>query len=174
MSDLTVDRLRNLLQYDPETGIFTWRKDRRTGKSGCVAGSAHSKGYVKICVDHRDRLAHRLAWLYVYGELPVGQIDHIDGDKKNNRISNLRQANNSENQQNLHGPKSNKTQGSLGTSYCAKYGKWRAKIKVNGKSKSLGYYQTEPEAYAAYLKGKTELHPYADAAIKAMEGNDDA
>lgn len=86
---LTVERLRELLDYDPETGVFRWKEPRRKCRVGEVAGSLRKDGYVKIQVDGRFYQAHRLAWLCVYGVWPSA-IDHIDGNRANNAIANLR------------------------------------------------------------------------------------
>lgn len=87
---LAVNQVRSLLHYRPDTGQFVRRIGRRGHAAGELAGSVNSKGYVVIGIDGRPRLAHRVAWLYVTGEWPDGQIDHIDGDKENNSWANLR------------------------------------------------------------------------------------
>ena len=102
--ELTAERLREVLAYDPDTGVFTW-KARTSPFSrvnvGDVAGNLRRDGYIEICVDGRKHQSHRLAWLYVYGEWPADQIDHINGIRTDNRIANLREANNAENHHNL-------------------------------------------------------------------------
>ncbi len=100
--DITAERLRELFHYNPDTGIFTRRVTRGSGKAGCVVGTFNGH-YLQFCVDRNQALAHRLAWLYVHGEWPKRQIDHIDGDKRNNRLSNLRDVTANQNQQNRHG-----------------------------------------------------------------------
>ena len=92
--DLTAERLREVLAYDAETGVFTWRDNRGSrAPAGSVAGNvSHQRGYRQIRVDYNRYLAHRLAWLYVYGEWPAAQIDHINGQTEDNRIVNLRPA----------------------------------------------------------------------------------
>lgn len=114
--ELTAERLRELLSYDPETGIFRRVATRRQVKSGDIAGSDDGKGYWRIRVNGEKHRAHRLAWLYVNGAWPIDQLDHINGDKLDNRICNLREATNSENQQNRSLPKSN-TSGRLGVHF---------------------------------------------------------
>lgn len=97
--ELTAARLRELLSYDPETGIFRWSQERRRRvMAGDIAGTtSHRRGYRIICLDYRKYLAHRLAWLYVYGEWPQGEIDHINGYTDNNSIGNLRLASRQQN-----------------------------------------------------------------------------
>jgi hypothetical protein len=91
--DLTAEYLRQLLSYDPDTGLFRWRVQLGfRGKVGAVAGTTHSKGYRQIRIDGRIYRAHRLAWLYIHGEWPSGGLDHIDGNPANNAIANLRPA----------------------------------------------------------------------------------
>src|SRR4029450_2313606 len=101
MTELTAERLRELLDYDPETGDFTWKVNRRCVRSGSVAGNVNCvDGYCYIGVDARRYHAHRLAWLYIKGAWPNDQIDHINGNKADNRFANLRQATHSQNQAN--------------------------------------------------------------------------
>lgn len=99
-SILSAKRLREILDYNPETGIFTWKvmlAHRR--KPGDVAGSL-THGYIEIGIENHSYRAHHLAWLYIHGELPQGMIDHIDGNRVNNAIANLRIATNQQNSQN--------------------------------------------------------------------------
>lgn len=158
MTDLTVERLRELLDYDPDTGLFTWRV--RTSKCvtvGAIAGCL-DKGYLRIQIDRRLHLAHRLAWLYITGDWPPAQIDHINGIRDDNRIANLRAATRAENMHNRRKPHSNTTSGYLGVSRYR--GKFMAQIKLDGKSKFLGLFDTPEEAHAVYLEAKRRLHPY--------------
>lgn len=159
MSKLTAERLREVLAYDPESGLFTW--SARTGGSatkGRAAGTVDERGYLRIGVDRRVYRAHRLVWLYVFGKWPSSEIDHIDGDKSNNRISNLRDVSRQVNQQNLRHPHKRGGSGALGVSKHASTGKWRARIWTNGKNKSLGLFDTKDLASDAYLSAKREHH----------------
>ncbi len=91
--ELTAERLREILSYDVETGVFRWRIDTVRCCMGDVAGNtSHKRGYRHITIDYRKYLSHRLAWLYVYGKWPIGNLDHINGDTDDNRISNIRVA----------------------------------------------------------------------------------
>ena len=104
--ELTQECLKRLLDYDPKTGVFTWRV--RTGRSrpGAEAGTLHPSGYRFIKVGHKSRAAHRLAWLYVYGFFPH-EIDHINGSKADNRLANLRVV--SHRQNGLHRHRANRS-----------------------------------------------------------------
>lgn len=148
-SNLTAKRLRELLHYDPETGIFRWSKNRRNVVAGTVAGSPTSDGYRQICVDMNRYRAHRLAWLYVYDEWPGGCIDHINQIKTDNRISNIRVASVSQNSFNTT-IRSLNTSGFKGVSFHKIRNKWQARSTINGKAKSLGLFDTAIQASEAY------------------------
>ena len=156
---LTAERLRGIMDYDPEIGVFT-RKVRTANcvRVGDVAGSFTSKGYIRIKIDGRLYFAHRLAWLYVHGEWPVDQVDHINGIKNDNRIVNLREGNNAENQHNQRKPQANNKTGLLGVA--PSYGKFVAQITVDRKYRHLGTFPTPEEAHAAYLAAKRQLHSH--------------
>jgi HNH endonuclease len=101
MIELTAERLREILDYHPESGIFYWRIARRNGtRAGNIAGAKKAGDYIRISIDGRQHLAHRLAWLYVHGRWPAALIDHINGNPADNRIANLREASRSQNQAN--------------------------------------------------------------------------
>jgi len=158
-STLTAERLREVLDYEPETGVFRWRIARRNVRVTDTPGSIiRSTGYWCIQVDGVKYLAHRIAWLWVYGVWPDHHIDHIDGNPLNNRISNLRQSSVSLNMQNLKTAQSNNlSSGLLGVYRNRK--RWGAKITVNRVVHLLGTHDTPEEAYAAYLGAKRLLHP---------------
>lgn len=125
--------------------------------AGSVAGHLHAgKGYVNIKLGGKLYKAHRLAWLYVYGSFPVGEIDHVDGVRHHNWISNLRDVSSSENHQNLRKPKSNNQSGFLGV--YPRRGRWAASIKVKGKSYFLGDFDSPEKASEAYATAKRDLH----------------
>lgn len=158
---LTAARLRELFSFDPDTGIFTRRLGRQGVRAGAVAGSVCPKtGRVRIGVDGRLYKAHRLAWLYVHGEWPTSEVDHKNGNPSDNRIDNLRDVGHGVNIQNQRRPQSNKKTGTkLGVSWRADCEKWYARIKVGGKEMPLGFFDTEDEAHAAYVKAKRTHHP---------------
>lgn len=153
------DLLSYWLNYDPETGVFTWRKSPRYHINiGDVAGSKRKDGYWKITVSQKHFLAHRLAWYMFYGEWPTDLIDHIDCDKSNNAITNLRIANkvlNSQNRRNII-PKAKS--GLLGA--YKKRNKWEAKIVVDGVIRRLGVFETPEEAHEAYMTAKKQYHDF--------------
>lgn len=150
-------QLKGLLHYSPETGIFT----RLAVSGGClvgsVAGTADSRGYQQIRICGRKYLAHRLAWLYVYGVFPSKHLDHVNRDKSDNRISNLREATRSENNQN-RGLQKNNTSCYRGVCWNSRFLRWQARISVSGKRKSLGYFETAELAYEAYKAAAIRLH----------------
>lgn len=158
-STLTQDQLKELFGYDPETGIFTNRIKRREALVGKVAGHKDGNGYLVISIYGDRYKAHRLAWMYVYGGFPPNLIDHINGNKTDNRIANLRLADRSGNGQNMRKPKSNSPSGLIGA-FRFKNDRWRSQIRANGKTIALGCFDTAEEAHQAYLKAKRELHPY--------------
>jgi hypothetical protein len=156
---LNLDRLKELLHYDPETGVFTRRISRTSAPAGTVAGSKHDGGYLTIWIGKAHK-AHRLAWFYVHGRWPIACIDHIDGNRANNRIANLREATHADNAQNIRRAYSNNISSGLLGVYWHAAGKWQAKITVNGRAKSLGLYDTRECAQVAYISAKARLHPF--------------
>jgi hypothetical protein len=160
MSDLNFTHLKELLQYNPETGVFTWiNKMGRRVKAGAKAGCLTKRGYVQIRINFKSYAAHRLAWLYIHESFPSMSIDHIDGDKTNNAIKNLRLATIAENCQNLK--KSRGKTGFLGvTKDSVRGNRWKASIKLNGKQKHLGWFKTPEEAHQAYIDAKRLMHPF--------------
>lgn len=157
---LTQSELMRLMRYDPLTGVFTClvtRGGRRL--AGSAEGCRHVDGYWTITINTRHHLAHRLAFLYMEGYMPP-EVDHVNGDRADNRWCNLRIATRAHNMQNLGGPKrSNKTTGLLGCHLIKHTGKYAAQITVNRKVRHLGSFITPEEAHAAYLTAKHELHP---------------
>jgi hypothetical protein len=155
---LTQKRLHELLAYDPDTGIFTWRKPCSRFsqiKAGDPAGCVHSRGYVHIKVEGRAYKAHTLAWLYVYGRWPVPALDHINRIKTDNRICNLCETDQLGNMQNKGMYKNNKS-GHIGV--CAhSNGRWVAQLQVAGKNHYLGIFNTPEDASAAYQSAKIRL-----------------
>lgn len=162
---LTADRLRELFHYDAETGVFTRRlpdgyKGQRVRNK--AVGCRNTINYIVIYIG-KLFLAHRLAWLYTYGAWPTRDIDHINGDRSDNRICNLREATRSENNQNQRkARKDNKSSGVLGVSWYERDKKWKPQISINGKRVYLGYFDTIAEARAAYLKAKALYHPFGE------------
>jgi len=158
---LALEDLKRFLHYNPETGVFTWiAKAAKNTVAGTVAGRPLSNGYLAISLNKKAYYSHRLAWFYSYGYMPPDQIDHINGVRDDNRLSNLRLANQGENQQNLYLPLSHGTSGYLGVSFDKRSKKWESRIGINHKKRFLGYFSTPEEAHLAYLKAKREMHPF--------------
>lgn len=158
---MQIARLKELIVYEPETGAITWAVSRGRVKSGDPANSPNGYGYLRVCIDRKSFMAHRVAWAMHYGEWPSKFIDHINGNKSDNRICNLRLATRSENAQNVKRPyRSNKT-GFAGVHYVKALGKYQAQICVNGKTKFLGRFMCVQKAYEVYERAKKELHPFA-------------
>lgn len=156
---ITQNLLKEFLHYDFETGIFNWKT--KPSKKTCIGDIVGriNKGYIEIKICGRRYFAHRLAWLYVYGNLPKNKIDHIDHDPLNNRIDNLRDVTNAENIQNqIRCQKNNKSSGLLGVSWHKRERKYRAQIRVFGKNKYLGVFDTAEEAHNAYIDAKRIYH----------------
>ena len=148
-------RLKQLLSYDPDSGVFHWLVRKGRAVAGQVAGATNSHGYRQIRVDGVIYGAHRLAFIFMTGGLPPAQVDHIDGDKANNRWANLRPATPEQNMRNFDGRKDNRS-GFKGVGFSA--GKWRARIKANGVRHNLGRFDTPEEAAAAYNAAAKRLH----------------
>lgn len=154
---LTAERLRELLNYNPDTGIFTYRIVRPGQPAGLVAGSLNKFGYLRIRIDGRKYMAHRLAWLYVHGVWPPSELDHRNRVKRDNRIDNLRPTTRSGNTQNQIRARADSHSGLKGAR--RDRSRWAARITVNGKEKTLGRFDTAEEAHACYMRAKKELHP---------------
>lgn len=137
---LTHVQLTNFLDYNPITGVFIWKvRPSNRVQVGDAAGNISVYGYVEIRIDGILYKAHRLAWFYVYKEWPKNEIDHINGDRSDNSITNLRDVSHSVNQRNLAIPKNN-TSGCRGVNWCQNTATWRTRIKVNGDTIELGHF----------------------------------
>lgn len=156
--NITQSELKEHLFYDCETGVFTWLKSYKNQHMGKPVGSTDRDGYLQIKVLKKLYRAHRLAWLFVNGCFPSGQIDHINGMRQDNRITNLREvtfAGNSQNQRIAH---KDSTYGLLGVDKLSHRKLFRARISICGKRKTLGYFKTSEEAHAVYLTAKRTMH----------------
>lgn len=152
---LTQEHLRSMFDYNEHTGLFVRRK--ATPIRGHKVGDVMPNGYLRIGVDRQRYLAHRLAWFYVFGVWPENEIDHIDGNKLNNRIANLRDATPSMNQHNKR-LMANNTSGIQGVSWDAHNGKWAATIQAFKRKYFLGRFNTLTEARQVREAAKRELH----------------
>lgn len=153
---LTRERLIELLSFEPETGLFRWRKTIAKGKAGAVAGRINDEGYVVIGLDGERYLAHRLVFLWAHGRLPNGAIDHVDGNPSNNRPANIREATASQNRCNARRQRVN-TSRFKGATFNRAAQKWKAQVKFNGQARFLGYFDTPEEAHAAYWAVAQEM-----------------
>lgn len=157
-NSLTAARLRELLHYDPLTGVFTWRT-RRGGRStvGTVAGSRRKDGRIAIIVDGLGYYAHRLAWLHVTGAWPEHGIDHKDTIPWHNWFSNLRDANRFVNMQNQRRAQSDNLTGYLGVTKTSG-GRFKSRIWIDGKNQHIGVFDAPDVAHAAYVAAKRQQH----------------
>ena len=149
-SALTLARLKEVLTYDPETGLFIWRINRRgRAKAGTVAGADNGVGYIVIRLDGENHKAHRLAVFYMTGKWPIADTDHKNCKKSDNRWGNLRPATRSQNRANTN-VRADNTSGFKGVVWDSKSSKWRAQTMVNGKRKYLGLFDKVEDAVGAY------------------------
>lgn len=161
IADLDLDRLHEVLDYDPETGVFTWRvnlsprcrKDR-------PAGSKTSGGYLRIGIDGKQHFSHHLAWFHFYGVIAENELDFKNLDKSDVRIANLREATRAENSRNVGRKASNSTgfKGVATFNSPRNLKHYRSSIRAGGKRIHLGQFDTAEEAYEAYCKKARELH----------------
>lgn len=154
---LRAEHLRDLLDYDPETGVFCWRNAAgRNGRipAGTIAGYGSSDGHLQIRIGGRSFFLHRLAWLYVHGRWPAHQIDHRDGNPANNALSNLREATHAQNKWN---EKARRCDGRKGVRRLGR--RWQAAIRIGGGHRlHLGTFDTADQAHAAYAAAALVHH----------------
>jgi hypothetical protein len=165
MTELTAEIVRELLDYNPDTGEFVWKhRTENEGNfnarwEGRVAGTKDRKGYITIKIQGKKYAAHRLAWLFTYCEWPVDQVDHINNIRDDNRICNLRQADSFINSQNQkRAQKDNVSSGLLGVSFHKPNKKWLARINYEGRTHLIGCYDCKHKAHEAYLDAKAKHH----------------
>lgn len=156
--DLTAARLRELLSYDPDTGEFFRLQRRRGVRVGPVPCTVAGNGYRYITVDLGRYLAHRMVFLYMTGEWPTGEVDHINGIRTDNRFANLRDVSRRVNSENRWKPQGVTRSGARGVSWHDHSRKWRVRINVHGVEHRVGLYDTIEEATAAYVEAKRRLH----------------
>lgn len=168
---ITQQVLHKLLNYDPETGVFLWRVSRPNGVvPGHIAGWSQD-GYTKISLMGKNYGAHRLAWLYVYGKWPTHGVDHISGDRSDNRIQNLRDIPNHLNAANRTRANSDSHTGVLGVSF--RFGRWIARARLGSVLVHLGVYDSMEEAHCAYMEAKRKHYPdiYDEAPTPILDAN---
>lgn len=154
-ADLTPQRLREVLNYNPETGVFTRRFSAGTRPAGSVAGYRSTDGRINISIDNINYRSHRLVWLYVHGRMSSMDIDHIDGNPSNNRLANLREVSHKVNLQNRRSPTKANELGLMGVT--KNRDKFGAQIKVNGERVWLGTYDTPELAHSVYMNARRKL-----------------
>lgn len=152
---ITQERLKQLIDYDCENGEFHWKVSRGCSHAGKKLHSVDSSGYLQSKIDGRYYLLHRLAWLYVHGYYPSKCIDHINRNRLDNRICNLRVATNAENCRNS-GKRKDNTSGITGVSYTN--GKWRVRVMVNKTTLYLGNYKDIELAELIAIEAKNKFH----------------
>lgn len=155
---VSVDRLRELLTYDPETGLLRWRVGYGMAVAGSTAGARTWAGYIAVGIDGEKFRAHRVAWALVYGEWPEHTIDHLDGDRCNNKLANLRCVSHAVNMQNMRKPTVRNTSGYLGVYWSDRRGGWMAAVTTAGKKRRWGPYKTRERAYETYVIRKRQYH----------------
>lgn len=154
---VTQDELKDLMHYDPETGVFTWKTASSARvTAGQIAGSKNEQGYICIRIRRRAYKAHRLAVLYMTGAFPVAQTDHVNGTKCDNRWVNLRPATDAQNKMNV-GLKSTNTSGFKGVSWDKANKNWRPQCRTGGLRHNLGRFSTA-EAAAVSLAEFWRIH----------------
>lgn len=158
---LTQSDLHDLLDYNPNTGVFCWKKKRRGIQINKTLGTDNGFGYLRITVLGKSYYAHRLAWMYVHGNLPHGEIDHINGIKHDNRIDNLRDLKSISNANNRTREQKNSKSKVLGVSWNKKSNKWAAFICIYKERKYLGIFADIKDAEAAYQLERQKIQYFS-------------
>lgn len=158
-TEIPVETLRELLNYDPATGVLCWRiaRSNRVQPGVPITKTSPSTGYIRVTVDKKVLAAHRVAWVLTTGKWPEGVIDHINGVKTDNRITNLRDVTRADNMLNRLGVQSNKKSGDLGVFLDKRRGTWYAQIQRHGKTTNLGTFKSQQEASAAVSKARKDI-----------------
>ncbi|MEQ1964368.1 HNH endonuclease [Xenorhabdus khoisanae] len=152
------ESLKELLDYNPDTGFFTWKKTvNRSALAGQKAGTVNSNGHIAIKISRRAYLAHQLAWLYMTGGWPAHEIDHMNVNGSDNRWCNLRQCTRTENEMNK-GIRSDNTSGYKGVSWNKRAKKWMTKVKLNNKCVFSGYFDDIELADLAAREARDKYH----------------
>jgi hypothetical protein len=150
---ITHARLLEIVHYDPLTGVFTWKANRRSGRVGERCGWIGAFGYWRLCLDNREYSAARVAWFYMTGSWPHEETDHINRVRSDDRFANLREATRSQNGANCRG----RREGLKGAYFHRTKKKWKAQIGICGKHFHIGYFDTEREAHEAFVNASRKL-----------------
>lgn len=158
MADIALERVREVLRYEPESGLLFWQVSlSNRAKAGAVAG--YKSDYVRVNVDGRSYKAHRLIWFMVTGIWPV-EVDHGDGDGTNNRWTNLKDCTHAQNHQNLCRVRRNNPTGLTGAYWDKRDKRWFSSIGIAGKQVYLGTFQSAEQANSAYVEAKKLHHQF--------------
>ena len=158
---LSLEYLRSLLNYDPDTGVFAWRVTRSNVKAGMRAGGLMQHGYRTISVVRHRYYEHRLVWLYVHERWPTLDIDHINGNRADNRLANLREVTRRVNLENQWLARRDSKSGLRGVHWSASHKAFLAQLQVRGRNVYLGQFDTAEEAHQAYLDAKRKYQVVA-------------
>ena len=159
METLTQQQIQTALCYDSDTGVFTWKKPTSNRvRVGDVATCLNSHGYLRIGLFGKRYLAHRLAWFYIHGVWPTHEIDHINRNRTDNRIANLRESTREENALNV-GARLTNSSGIKGVSWDKVCKRWRVQLRIKGKQTYVGVFKTKEEAAIAYQKVAVTYRP---------------
>jgi len=158
MTHPSIDRLKELLSVDFESGLLTWRVSKGRCKAGQIAGARHKDGYVIVSVDGLSFGAHRIVWALANGSWPTLPVDHINGLRSDNRSVNLRAVTYSVNSQNRKSAAKHSKSNLLGAHFNKTSGLFCSSINVDGKTVNLGQFKTAEQAHSAYMEAKNRLH----------------
>lgn len=158
-TEIPVETLRELLSYDPATGVLCWRvaRSNRVQPGVPITKTSPSTGYVRVTVNKKVLAAHRVAWVLTTGKWPEGVVDHINGVKTDNRMINLRDVTRADNCLNRVGTQTNKQTGDLGVFFDKRRGAWYAQICRHGKTRHLGTFKSQQEAACAAVNARKAI-----------------
>ena len=159
---LSQTELKKIFLYEPDTGFLRWKEGKSNMVKNSKSGCKNASGYLIVTINSKSHRVQRVIWIYMFNHIPSGfYIDHINGNKTDNRLCNLRLATNSQNQQNRPAPQNN-TSGYRGVTWHKQASKWMARICLDNKRVSLGLFETAEEAYKAYRLKASEIYTHVD------------
>ncbi|NDC49514.1 MAG: HNH endonuclease [Micrococcales bacterium] len=158
----TQEYLKAIFEYNPVDGVVRWNICRSNMVKGARAGCINKSGYIVVTVDSKTYRLTRLIWIYMFGHIPDDfHVDHINGNKIDNRLCNLRLVTNKQNQENRPAPR-NTSSGYRGVTWHKACSKWMARICHHGKRETIGFFETADDAYSAYKQRASELYSHTD------------